>query len=73
MADIQIHLCKIHTQPEVQGSVLVLHDEMCAVDTTHFHKQCKTEGEFLGSVLFHTLPEETRFAMCAMIRRLEEM
>jgi len=73
MSNLQIHLCSIHTQPDIQPSVLVLHDEMEVVDHLHWQQRCKEEGEFLGSVLFRALPEATRFAMEAMIRHLEEM
>jgi hypothetical protein len=73
MSNLRIHLCSIHTEEDIQPSVIVLHDVMEAVDTAHFNQQCKAEGEFLGSVLFHALPEATRFAMGAMIRHLEEM
>jgi len=73
MTDQQIHLCDIHTQPNIQPSVIVLHDEMCAEGGTEWNKKCEKEGEFLGSVLFHALPEATRFHMSKMIRRLEEL
>lgn len=73
MSDYEIALHRIHIQHQVQGSVIVMHEEMCSVTHQEWLKKCKEEGEFLGSVLFHTLPEETRHYMGVMIRRLEEM
>jgi hypothetical protein len=73
MCNYTIGISNIHTQPQVQGSVIVMHDELCTAQEGEWLKKCKEEGEFLGSVLFHTLPQDTLFYMSAMIRRLEEM
>jgi hypothetical protein len=59
----------IHKAPQTQSEVIVIADE---IDTKEAIKLMPKEGEFLGSVLYHTLPIGTLAAMLAFILRMAE-